>query len=206
MGSEIVKSRWRYVKTRIAVPAFIAALGIEFRKVAGQSFWDSNRFILPDLYRQMLDESRDKLRELHPDTGGDGKEFDDFIQSLSQAKKAFARQLNIEFGKKLPPNEASLTIVPRRGQNQFGFYRTDKVFRAIEMMRGGKADREIQRLLGMHFNTTKKIKRIVNGVINGCECGKPRGHKGWCRIMMKKSPSRQALMRRFHENQRKQAA
>jgi hypothetical protein len=58
----------------------------------------------------MIYEARMKLRELHPDTGGDATDFHDFIQALSRAKRTFARNMEPE----IEPIAPTVTIVSTR--------------------------------------------------------------------------------------------
>lgn len=202
---EVAVSRWRFASKRTSIPVLLRSLGVEFRKVKGQDFWHANRFVLPEIYREFLSEARTRYRELHPDTGGNAEEFDAFVQSVNAAKQSFAWNLGATV-RRLEQTASPLTVISKRGQGGRGFYRHSKVGLVVNMIRSGKADREIERELKINRNTIRAIKKIVTGVINGCECGKSRGHKGWCHVMMKRSPKRRELMAMLHQRQRKQAA
>jgi len=105
----LVKSRWRFVDETTRTDSFLKALGIEFRN-GDSCFWRNNEHHLRDLYKDMISEARVRIRELHPDVGGDGRELDAFIQSFNQAKRAFARHLPAEL------NPTGPAPVVRRGR------------------------------------------------------------------------------------------
>jgi hypothetical protein len=198
--NEIIESRWKFRDSKTSVPVLLRSLGIEFRKVKEQSFWHANRFSLREIYAEFISEARTRYRELHPDTGGNAEEFAAFVESVNRAKHSF--RWNMRATGQLDTSAPETTLIAKRGQLPFGFYRPKKVSLALDMIRKGHADREVERALKINRNTVMKIKRIISGVVNGCACGKPRGHKGWCKIMMARSPKRQAVMKGMHERQR----
>lgn len=189
-------SRWKFGKTRASVPSLLRSLGIEYRKAADQDFWTANRFSLRALYREFLTEARDKMRDLHPDTGGDGYEFDAFIQAIGSAKKAFAWHLQT-----IPEDKPNIFLVPRRvGRLRTkSFYRHGKVLRAAEMLRNGAGIRATARATGMSTITVAKLRKAIPGVLKGCPCGQVATHQGWCSVRFRSSESRQQFMRQWHE-------
>jgi hypothetical protein len=58
----------------------------------------------------------------------------------------------------------------------------------------GRSIRETARVLGMSANTVKRY--IPKNDARVCGCGKPVGHKGWCKALYAKSIARQNFHRR----------
>jgi hypothetical protein len=138
MSEAIIKSRWQFKEQSSRVPKLLAALQIEYREVAGQSFWEANKIHLPQLYREFQTEARSKMRELHPDTGGAASEFDAFVQALNNAKKQFA----FHGVNSTPPSMNGVLTIPRgntyRGQRSNGGFRNpSETLDVIRIIRTG---------------------------------------------------------------------
>lgn len=93
MGSELVKSRWQYQRC-CRIDSLLKALGIEFRRVVDQDFWQANSHLLPQLFQKLEKVARLKFKELHPDVGGDATEFDAFRKCFDRARRQFRRALS----------------------------------------------------------------------------------------------------------------
>jgi hypothetical protein len=165
-------------------------LGIEFHpssRMKEETFWDSNRFILKEIYREFIYESKLKIRELHPDKGGDGHEFGEFIKAIKKYKWKFAQELHISPGEELPAAPTVL-FVPRgasKWKTKNGFYQSKRVFEAIELMRKGLSNCQIRRELKMGKDTVIKIRKLLPEKDIKCPCGSPSQHPGPCKYRMK---------------------
>jgi len=76
----------------------------------------------------------------------------------------------------------------------------EKRSKVEELISKGKGNRLIERETGVSKNTVKKIRQdIITETGNEplCKCGQPATHKGWCSERFKKSPKRQATMKKL---------
>lgn len=73
---------------------------------------------------------------------------------------------------------------------------------AAWLLLAGRSLREVQQRTGMSRDTSAKLKTRLIALLDSvgldetpltvCECGRARGHKGWCRPLFERSASRQA--------------
>jgi hypothetical protein len=185
--TELVKSRWQYGNRSQRVDGLLDSLGIRYRQMAGQDFWQANKEHLAVLYHELQVEARNRIRELHPDNGGDGYAFSDFVSTYKKVLRQFVRygatsllQSQIDEGAEV------LTV--RSGQ-----FRNPG--RAIEMMKlilTGVTDSEVVRRFSSSLATAAKVRRAI-GRVCFCECGRPGNHRGWCEA--RPHPNRQGFQR-----------
>jgi hypothetical protein len=186
--NELVKSRWHYGNRSQRVSALLDSLGIPYRQMAGQDFWQANKEHLAVLYRELQSEARDRIRELHPDNGGDGHAFGDFVSTYKKVLRQFVRYgaMNVV---RSQVEEGAEVLTVRSGQ-----FRNPG--RAIEMMKlilTGVTDSEVVRRFRSSLATAAKVRRAIEKVCL-CECGRPGNHRGWCES--RPHPNRQALGRK----------
>lgn len=194
----IIKSRWRYSTLSRSTPAFLDALEIEYRKVKGETFWEANRAQIPELYRELQSEARERIRSLHPDNGGNGREFGLFIQALNAAKKTFAWNCSRLLDE---PQQIELPRA-RPGKQTGGFCKIEEVKSALKLLQAGKGIRETSRLTGLSQTTLRKArKHLIGVVIQGCECGRPALHKGyWCKPRFERSSRRREVFGKMQDS------
>lgn len=107
---EIVQSKWRFSNKfhKSDTPMFLRKLGIDYREVKDQDFWEANAHIVRDLYEQMQEEVRTRMHELHPDRNNNSPEsnaeFANFLNVYKKIKRAFSRHLPIELQESVPSN------------------------------------------------------------------------------------------------------
>jgi hypothetical protein len=82
---------WRTGRSIRAVHLFLRNLEVPYRE--GEDFWRDNQHQLRELYEAMQDAARERMMEMHPDRGGDGREFAQFITDYRSAQKSFSRHL-----------------------------------------------------------------------------------------------------------------
>lgn len=75
----------------LLAPKLLRSLGIAYREEPGLGFWDANRANLPALYSDLLKSTKEHIKALHPDNGGNGHDFDDFLKTFRTVKRLFAR-------------------------------------------------------------------------------------------------------------------
>lgn len=70
----------------------------------------------------------------------------------------------------------------------------------VEMsLQSGASVREAAKEVGVAKKTVLRIReRIKEELPEKCGCGRPAGHKGWCKGRLAKSPERQAVVRGLH--------
>lgn len=178
----IVRSRWTYVRRKQTIGGFLDALGVSYRK--GGSFWEKNRGILGDIYSEMIDGARERYRELHPDYGGDGAQFGEFIKDLEYAKKQFARNGGI-FSKPQPTPETVIFIpaskaCPGRKGTPGGFIHPEKASKVLQFLRENEdlETIEVSRQLGVSVYYVERIRKLLPPVF--CQCGRRKPHAGYC--------------------------
>ncbi len=191
MEYPVTVSRRRWITTGgNAVPKTLRRLGITFLKRSGESFWEANRMILSELYQKLRHRSRDVYRELHPDRGGNAREFDGFVQAVIQAKKSFRHNIG---STKLAPVESDVLSIRLGGLN----------------LRRGPTDNEVQKAyriaghllnrVSLHkikkeercsFEFIQKVRVGMNKPIPPCDCGQPTYHRGWCSYKESQNPQR----------------
>src|SRR4051812_18959510 len=121
MSLVVGKRSWK--EGRKSVPVTLRKLGIQFRVVDNQTFWQANRHILHELYEEFQEEAKETYRRLHPDTSGRGdasrKEFQDFVAAIQQTRDAFG--WNLQSIKKVVSDD--LLVIPRasRGNGVKGY-------------------------------------------------------------------------------------
>jgi transposase len=71
--------------------------------------------------------------------------------------------------------------------------------KVVERLKSGESVREAAKEVGVAKNTVLRIReRIKEELPEKCGCGRPAGHKGWCKGRLAKSPERQAVVRGLH--------
>ncbi len=87
----LIKSAAR--RARCSTPFEVMdVLGISVKQIKGKNFWYANEHELPGIYSEFCREVRRKLRELHPDTGGDGHAFGEFRSASNRVRKVFEKK------------------------------------------------------------------------------------------------------------------
>lgn len=173
-NDSLIRSRWRFQPHQLRTPTFLRSLGIPFRQVAGKTFWEANAAQLPELRAEMQEEARDRLHLLHPDKGGEAREFSFFFQNYERAKKNFAWHL--PKAAPLPPPQEVLDTAGAR------FRDPSKAFLVANLYLAGEGTLAIMRQTGCTNKFTRKVRgTILAGRELGCRCGRTNGHKGTCR-------------------------
>jgi len=88
------------------------------------------------------------------------------------------------------------------------YMKGDQLANIGKSLLGGNSIRHTAKLIGASKNTVKKFFHIFSAILQTsgkgellCKCGKPIiDHKGWCVYRYKKSPKRQAFMKRWHSD------
>lgn len=192
--SSLIKSRWRFREHRIGVPTLLRSLGIEFREVKGQSFWEANSEHIASIREDLLTEARAKFNELHPDKGGDAVEFDAFVQSLNNAKRLFA----LHMPKGIPDKDDWFSEIKRRKIGQLGrrrIYTEEEIRTIAARLRDGASTYQIQRDFGTNRRTSAKIRAAIRGPIAGCACGRVSRHPHCCKVRFARSTKQHVLRR-----------
>lgn len=187
--SALVRSRWKFRETKLA-PAFLEQLGIEFRRVPDQDFWKANKHLLSSIYEEMQVESRNRMRELHPDTGGDGHEFGKFVSCYRKIKRDFQR-----YGATsviVPVNPEIISV--RKGDGRGGtkgmkafdpdaFRDPTRAIQAMKLMMQGLSNRAVGRAIGCSHGNHRYILKVRLAMPKEvkCECGRVSNHRGWCK-------------------------
>jgi hypothetical protein len=164
--STVAKTRFRYTSKVVRVGPFLRSLGVQFKP--GRPFWSVNRHLLPTIYAAMLNAARSKMRELHPDRGGDGHEFGNFLVSCRAVKKAFFR--------------AGLAAhVPEdvRFWRSGLFQKRIRVSEILSLVDQGLSIRQVSRRTGHRRRTVKRVISLLCPLAK-CKCGRPTGHVGLC--------------------------
>lgn len=71
----------------------------------------------------------------------------------------------------------------------------DKIERLEALFAAGFTIRQAARKANVNRQTAQRYQ--AKGPIFLCPCGKPKTHKGWCKIRVAKSPNRQKFLERF---------
>jgi hypothetical protein len=164
--STVAKTRFRYTSKVVRVGPFLRSLGVKFKP--GRDFWTVNRHLLPAIYAAMQDAARDKMRELHPDRGGDGHEFDCFLAVYRGVKKAFLRA-------GLGASEDQGVRFWPRGT----FQKRVPVSEIASMIENGFSVRQVAKATGSNRRTIVRVQRLVCPQAR-CRCGRPTRHIGLC--------------------------
>lgn len=81
------------------------------------------------------------------------------------------------------------------------FIRPEKLAKIGEGIAAGLSGRAIARLAGVSYNT---VLRYLPAERPACACGQSAGHRGWCGVRYRRSPSRQAFIARWRRPVRDQ--
>lgn len=181
-------SRWRYKGGAKHIGGFLRVLGIEFRTVKGQDFWQANAHLLHAIWKEVQIEARNMMRDLHPDAGGKSEEFRDFLESYDRVKLQFTRNMPPE----LPSDHAPSTILQIPAELKVRS--RGKTFHAMRLATEGKRQREIAREIGVHPQKMRKLRPYLPPT-PPCSCGRPTGHRQWCEHVLKRYPKRQYFLK-----------
>lgn len=180
--TSLVKTRWRFGARRHFAPHLLTLLGIEYRKVKGLDFWVANKEHLPRIYVEMQSEVRDKMRDLHPDTGGDAEEFKAFVDSYRSVKLQFVRH-----GANVAPVIIQSDVLTARSTvrrlGPGGFKYPSKAIAVMKLLRETRlSDPATARLIGSRWKAkwVRKVRRAMPEQPL-CDCGRAANHRGWCK-------------------------
>lgn len=85
-----------------------------------------------------------------------------------------------------------------------GMHNLPLSLKAAQMLISGSTVREAAELSGLSKTKVCTIeRRILPKLSANCQCGEPRGHRGWCSARLEKSPARQKTLATMHKAQRK---
>jgi hypothetical protein len=185
----LARSRWRYSGKILSTPALLRSLGIEFRPSCGDGFWQVNQAILSDLYRQLQEEARERFHELHPDKGGDAREFSAFMTSYKRARDNFARWI----GHKPQGRDQEGVVYLPKGRH--GILNHAQAFEIARRLREGVSVLRIAREFGVCRQRVRNIRARINGYEGvQCPCGRSANHRGSCRHRFSLSPKWKAYL------------
>ena len=75
-----------------------------------------------------------------------------------------------------------------------GPYKPEKIPEARKLLAEGKSTRSVASVVGLSKKTVTEIRKGVDE-IQPCACGKPAGHRGWCKDRFSKSELRKETMK-----------
>ena len=84
----------------------------------------------------------------------------------------------------------------------------DKLPKIMDMLRAGASVRRIAAAVGATRFLVLKARTSIAAemALIPCGCGRPAGHKGWCRYLYERSAERRRALAKLHERQRAQRA
>lgn len=100
-------------------------------------------------------------------------------------------------GGKVPCKLFVEQVPGRRGGN---YLSTEKRNAVVEKLQFGVSIRDIVEQTGVSKHTIINIRKRVT--LPPCQCGKPGGHRGWCKPRVKRSHKRRAFLTKLHTKQR----
>ena len=91
----------------------------------------------------------------------------------------------------------------KAGRPKGSYYKLEEREKAKELLLQGKGIREVARQVGIASQTVRRVRDEIRAQLpKECECGRPLGHKGWCKGRVRESPARQETLRKMHEGTR----